>query len=199
MTEEIKNKADIFGEEIKGVDLSNKKISHAEFDDCTFISCNFNSTFFQSCTFRECRFEKCDLSLVKLTDTKISDVDFIDSKLIGIDWTMCNWESLISSRELRFQRSVLDGSNFFGLTLDHFIAKECMIKDVDFQNCSLRSADLRGSDFEQSLFNETNLENADFSEAKNISMKISNNHCKDTKFSHFQALELLGFEGIIVQ
>jgi fluoroquinolone resistance protein len=199
MSKQIKDKADIFGENFKDMHLSGKKIVGAEFDDCTFVSCDFSSTFFQSCTFRECRFEKCNLSLLKLTDTKIGDVGFISSKLIGIDWTMCNWESLLSCEGLRFQTSILDGSNFFGLNLDGLILQECSVRDSDFQKSSLKNGNFMLSDFEHSLFHDTDLQNANFTGAKNITMQISSNHFKNTKIDHFQALNMLEFEGIIVK
>lgn len=199
MGEEIKDKVDIFGETFSEIDLSGTKLSYAEFDDCTFVKCDFSSTFFYSCVFRECRFENCNLSMMKLTDCKIGDVDFISSKLRGIDWTMCNWESILSSEGLRFDSCVLSDSNFYGLKLDGLVLKECIVKDADLRETSLKNGDFTQSDFEGSLFGNCHLQDADFSEAKNLSIKVSSNHFKNTKISHFEALSLLELDGIIVK
>ena len=68
-----------------------------------YVSCDFSETFFSSCKFTECRFENCNLSLMKLTNTKMSDVEFVSCKMIGIDWTMGDWKSLLNADPIHFR------------------------------------------------------------------------------------------------
>jgi len=189
---------DCFAEEFKGVTLHGKKIIKAEFESCTFVSCDFSETFFSSCRFDECHFENCNLSLIKLTDSKLSDVTFDACKMIGIDWTMADWKSLLSAEPIRFKECILNDSNFFGLNLEGLVIKECRAKEVDFQNASLQKANFTGTDFKGALFQNTHLEEANFTEAQNTHMDITKNYLKGAIFSRYEALYLLETIGIVL-
>jgi len=182
---------DCFAEDFKGITLHGEKIKKAEFEACTFVNCDFSETFFLSCRFIECHFENCNLSLIKLTDTKMSDVTFLSCKMVGIDWTMCDYKSLLSVEPLRFVESILDDSNFYGLELEDLVMKECRAKDVDFREATLKKADFRGSDFKGALFENTNLEYANFTDAQNTYIDIRKNHLKKATFNRYEALFLL--------
>ncbi|MBA3025049.1 MAG: pentapeptide repeat-containing protein [Sulfurimonas sp.] len=192
----IRDNLDCFAEEFKNISLCGAKIIKAEFEACTFVSCDFSETFFSSCRFVECRFENCNLSLVKLTNTKMSDVTFNSCKMIGIDWTMGDYKSLLSADPLRFNESILNDSNFFGLTLEGLVMKECKAKEVDFRNCSLLRADFSGTDFKGALFDKTHLEYANFTDAQNTYIDIRTNYLKGAIFSRYEALFLLEIMGI---
>lgn len=198
MSIEIKDHADIFAEEFTELKLHGQKIKYAEFEECTFKSCDFSQTTFLACRFIDCHFHNCNLSVVKLTDTKLGNVEFISSKLIGIDWTMCDWKSLLGDKQLSFYESILDGSNFYGLNIDRIILKNSQVKDVDFRECSMKNGNFQGSDFHRSVFENTHLEYSNFNEAKNISLRICTNHFKETTMPHFEALNLLETQGIIL-
>ncbi|WP_373036111.1 pentapeptide repeat-containing protein [Sulfurimonas sp.] len=182
---------DCFAEDFKGITLHGSKIKRAEFEACTFVSCDFSETFFLSCRFIECRFENCNLSLVKLTGTKMSDVTFVSCKMVGIDWTMCDYKSLLSAEPLRFVESILNDSNFYGLELEDLVMKECRAKEVDFREASLKRADFSGTDFKGALFENTNLEYANFRDAQNTYIDIRRNHLKKATFDRYEALFLL--------
>lgn len=192
----IVDNLDCFAEEFKGITLHGSKITKAEFEDCTFVSCDFSETFFSSCRFVECHFENCNLSLMKLTSSKMSDVTFESCKMVGIDWTMCDWKSLLSADPIRFIECILTDSNFFGLTLEGLVMKECRANDVDLRNCSLKKANFTNTDFKGALFENTHLEGADFTEAQNTHIDIQRNHLKGAIFSRYEALFLLETMGI---
>lgn len=143
----ITDHMDIFGEKFEGVNLRNAKITHSEFDDCIFVSCDFSETFFSNCKFIECRFENCNFSLAKFTDSKLSDLAFISCKMIGIDWTMADWRSLLNRNPLRFSNSILNDSNFYGLDLENTQMIECELKEVDFSFAILKNSNFSKSDF----------------------------------------------------
>ena len=195
---EIVDNLDCFAEEFKGLSLHGEKVTKAEFETCTFISCDFSETFFSSCRFVECRFENCNLSLMKLTSTKMSDVTFESCKMIGIDWTMGDWKSLLSAEPIRFSECILNDSNFLGLTLDEMVMKECRAKEVDFRNATLKKSNFKGTDFKGALFENTHLEEANFTEAQNTNINIHTNHLKGAIFSRYEALFLLETMGIVL-
>ena len=192
----IVDNLDCFAENFKGITLHGKKITKAEFEDCTFISCDFSESFFASCRFIECRFENCNLSLMKLTSTKMSDVTFDACKMIGIDWTMADWKSLLSAEPIKFIECILNDSNFFGLDLEGLVIKESRAKEVDFRNASLKKANFKETDFKGALFENTNLEEANFTEAQNTNIDIHKNKLKGAIFSRYEALYLLETMGI---
>ena len=193
---EIVDNLDCFAEEFKGLNFHGKKISKAEFEDCSFISCDFSETFFSSCRFIECSFTNCNLSLMKLTSSKLSALSFDSCKMIGIDWTMADWKSLLTAEPLRFTECILNDSNFFGLDLEDLVMKTCRAKEVDFRNCSLKKANFQETDFKGALFEKTNLEEANFTEAQNTHIDIKKNSLKGAVFSRYEALYLLEAMGI---
>ena len=194
----IVDNLDCFAERFEGVELHCLTIKKAEFEDCVFISCDFSETFFNSCTFVDCRFENCNLSLMKLTDTKISGSNFISCKMIGIDWTMCDWKSLLISDPIEFTECILNDSNFFGLTLDRVVMKECRAKDVDFRSGTFQKANFSSTDFKGALFGQTHLEYANFTDTKNTQIDILANHLKGAIFNRYEALFLLETMGIVL-
>jgi len=189
---------DCFAEDFEKIVISSEIIKNAEFEECTFISCNFSETLFRSCRFIDCRFENCNLSLLKLTDTMISGCEFIDSKMIGIDWTMCDWRSLLSSEPMRFKECILNDSNFYGLTQDRMEMKSCSVRESDFGSGSFKNANFSSSDFKGTLFSDTHLEYANFKEAVNTNINLTTNYVKGAVFSQHEALYLLENMGIVL-
>lgn len=187
---------DCFAEDFEKVNLDSLVIKNAEFEECTFISCDFSETLFHSCRFVDCRFENCNLSVMKLTDSMVNGCEFISSKMIGIDWSMCDWTSLLSSDPIKFKQCILNDSNFYGLVQDRIEMIECSAKELDLRSGSFKNASFRGSDFKGTLFGDTTLEYANFTDATNTNIDLKNNYLKGAKFNRFEALYLLESMGI---
>jgi uncharacterized protein YjbI with pentapeptide repeats len=194
----IVDSLDCFAEEFAKVDLIKTTIKKAEFEECTFTSCDFTETFFHSCRFIDCKFIECNLSLLKLTDTTISGSEFIRCKMIGIDWTMCDWTSLLRSEPLEFRESILNDSNFYGLNIDALVMIKCSVKDVDFRLGSFMKADISSSDFKGALFDKTHVEYANFTDVTNTQINLQTNYIKGVIFNKFEALFLLESLGIVL-
>ena len=194
----IVDNLDCFAEEFEKVELHDLKIKKAEFEDCVFISCDFSETFFHSCRFIDCRFLNCNLTLMKLTNTIVSGCEFVSCKMIGIDWSMCDWKSLLSSEPLKFNKSILNDNNFFGLTLDDTVIKECRLQYADLRSSSFKRADFSSSDFKGALFDKTHLESSNFTDTTNTQINILTNHLKGATFNKYEALFLLETMGIVL-
>ena len=194
----IVDSLDCFAEEFEKIDLHGETIKNAEFEECVFISCNFSETLFRSCRFIDCRFVNCNLSVMRLTDSMVSGCEFISSKMIGVDWTMCDWKSLLSSEPKRFRQCILNDSNFYGLSQDRIEMKECSAKEIEFRSGSFKNADFSSSDFKGSLFSNTHLEYANFSDASNTNINLKNNYLKGARFSRYEALYLVESMGIVL-
>ena len=135
---------------------------------------------------------------MKLTNSKISNTEFVSCKMIGIDWTMCDWKSILTPEPLRFKECILNDGNFFGLSLERLVMRECRVKDVDFRSASLSNANFTATDFKGALFGNTHLEGANFTDAQNTHIDIRNTHLKGAIFSRYEALYLLENMGIVL-
>jgi len=149
------------------------------------------------------KFEGIDFTKQKIThgefdDSKLNDIDFISCKMIGIDWTMADWKSLLNANPIRFSKSILNDSNFFGLHLENIIMKVCEVKEVDFTSSFLKNGNFTKSDFKGSIFHSTNLEGANFTDTSNSSINLKTNHLKGAIFNRYEALYLLESMGILL-
>jgi len=166
-------------------------ISDTEFEDCDFNDCDFSQATFSRCKFLNCTFNRCNLSLIKIPYSHFFEVAFIDSKLVGIDWTRASWSAFNLSPELSFKGCLLNDASFFGLSLNELILEECKLYEVDFREGDFANSTMTYCDFTNSLFMRTNLKQVDFTESENFNIDILQNTVTKAKFSRFAALALL--------
>jgi fluoroquinolone resistance protein len=178
------------------LNLSEKEISSKLFDDCTFTECDFSQAIFSGCKFTDCRFIKCNLSVVKIKNSSFFDVVFEDCKMIGIDWTKANWSRLALSAPIKFYKCIINDSSFFRLNLKEIVIEECKAHDVDFREGNFSGANFTYTDLLSSLFSQTNLTGADFTESINYDIDVHINKIRKAKFSRYEAVRLLGSLGI---
>jgi len=185
------NQSEYFSVSFVGLNLCGQEVNTKEFDSCLFKECDFSETRFKQCKFIDCVFIDCNLSLLKVYYSRFLDVTFEKCKMIGVDWTRADWPSFALPSPLKFYSCVLNDSHFFALNLKELLLSQCKVHDVDFRGGDFSQADFSGSDFCNSLFNETNLCQADFTDAFNYNINIFNNKIKNAKFSSYEALNLL--------
>jgi uncharacterized protein YjbI with pentapeptide repeats len=186
---------DNFAESFHDLSLSGGEIFKKEFEDCTFSGCDFSHTTIKQSIFSDCHFKGCDFTLADLVDTKFSAVVFEECKLIGIDWSRADWSSL-TQRPLRFVHSTLNSASFWGVKMPKWQITECNASEADFREADLSEADLCGTDFSKALFRNSNLTDANFSQAKNFDIDIRVNTLTGAKFSRYEAVRLLQGLGI---
>ena len=73
---------------------------------------------------------------------------------------------------------------------------ECVARDVDFRECDLSKSTLTSNDFKNSLFGNTNLIKADFTNSTNYTINLLENKVHGAKFSLPDAISLLHGTGI---
>lgn len=192
----IESNQHYFEESFDNQILLSLDISNSEFEECEFNDCDFASSIFAHCTFINCTFNRCNLSLVKLTSSRVFEVNFVECKLVGIDWTKASWPSFNITSELNFVKCILNDSSFFGLTLNELKLDECKLHEVDFRECNLMNSSMVYCDFTNSLFMRTNLQDVDFTESCHFNINVLENNVSQAKFSRFEALSLLHSLGI---
>jgi fluoroquinolone resistance protein len=173
------------------LDYSSQTIQAKEFDNCTFRGCNFSETSFDRCKFVDCHFVQCNLSNINIDGCRFSDVTFEESKMIGVNWTKASWPGIVLHSPIKFYKCILNDSSFFGTHLQELMIEDCKAHDVDFREANLSEAVFTLTDFSSSLFNNTNLTYADFTDANNYTIDIYNNDIKGAKFCRVEAVSLL--------
>ena len=173
------------------LNLSSKELISKEFDSCTFKECDFGEANLNKSNFIDCHFIRCNLSLIKVEQSQFFDVFFEECKAVGVDWTRVSWSQYVFCSPIKFYKSIINDSSFFGLSLEELEVEECKAHDVDFREGNFSSANFNNTDFSNSLFNNTNLTGASFIDAINYDIDIHFNEVSKAKFSRHEAVRLL--------
>lgn len=174
-----------------GLSMPEQVFHEIEFEDCQFTDCHFSDSQFCRCRFIECRFTRCNLSLCQFPYSQFTEVSFTESKLIGIDWTRASWPRHVFHAPIGFYQCLLNDSSFFGLNLDELRIEACKAQDLDFREGHFCRANFRDTDLARSLFGNTHLIGADFTEACHYDIDPFNNRLNQAKFSRLEAIRLL--------
>lgn len=172
----------------KKTDFTKTAFLIGEYEKCSFINCNFSSTDLSNIHFTDCRFKDCNFSVTRLYHTSFRDVKFIDCKLLGVSFDDCD-DFLFS---VGFENCLLNLSSFYKRKMKKTVFKNCSLRETD-----LAAADLSGSvfdncDLQDALFDDTNLEKADFRTAYHYSIDPEANQIKKARFSCEGIAGLLG-------
>ena len=192
----MKSQQQYFEATFKNLDMQSLVCVGTEFEECTFVDCNFSEATFEKCNFINCSFTRCQLSLINLPYTRLFNVNFLECKLVGVDWTRATWSQYHKDFEISFRQCILNDSSFFGLTLQGLVLDECKVHDVDFREGDFSKAVMTYCDFTHSLFMSTNLQAANFTESSQFLINVLENQLQGAKFSKFEAVYLLESLGI---
>ncbi len=175
-------------------DHSSALFNQLEFYRCHFKKCNFSSAIFRDCSFEACQFEACDLSNTDIDGSSFLGSHFSDSKLIGIQWQKAGL-----SLDVSFSTCVLSYGSFFMRKLQGLQMIDCIATEVDFTEANLRQANFSGSQLSGARFLKTQLQAADFSEARDYFIDLSVNKADKAIFSLPEAASLLRVFNIVLK
>jgi len=170
-------------------------LSQGEYEGCTFKHCSFSEQDLSNFTFIECIFEHCDLSSVNVKNTSFKDVQFSHCKLLGINFNESN-HFLLS---LNFEYCMLSYASFYQMKLPKMHWKKCMLEDTDFSEAELTASVFSDCDLRGAMFDQTNLEKADFRTSINYSIDPEANRFRKAKFSKEGVMGLLAKYDIIIE
>jgi uncharacterized protein YjbI with pentapeptide repeats len=128
-------------------------------------------------------------------DTKFQNAQFVNCKIIGIDFSKCH-EFQFS---FRFQGCGIDYCSFNGRKLKKTIFESCSLKETDFSNSDLTEALFDKCDLMNTLFRHTTLEKTDFRTAVNYLIDPEINKVKKARFSLNGLPGLLGKYNLIIE
>lgn len=192
----LASNSDYFDQSFSKLDFSASRLEGTSFEECEFKHCNFTSARLTRCKFINCTFSHCNLSVMEIIGSRFTEISFDECKLSGIDWTRAHWPAFSLAPELQFTKSILTNTSFFGLTLRGLKLEECRLNEVDFRECDLSSAEIIRCDLAGSLFSNTNLREADFTDSWDFQIDVLNNAVARAKFSRLEAVSLLESLGI---
>ena len=164
------------------------------FENCVFRGCDLKEARFENSKFIECRFESCDLSNFRPTGSRFRQCVFVETKLIGVNWTAA--ADVINPE---FTDSNLEMAILSGMKLKKSVFTGCNLRDADFSGTDLSDSDLRRSDFAGARFRETNLTKADLRGAVNYLIDPIANRVRGARFSLPEAQGLLAGLGVILE
>lgn len=157
-----------------------------EYIECTFRGVDFTSERLTLYKFIDCIFEKCNLSNVDVKNATFRNCEFIESKLLGI-----NWVSTQTLAHPKINQCQLDYGIFNSMILKKCEITNSSLKEVDFHGTDLTGSDFSGSDLYGANFTRANLTNCDFRGAKNYSIEPIYTIVSKAKFSLPEAISLL--------
>ena len=174
------------GEKYCGTDYQNKRIVDFNFKKCKFLNCNLTNTLLDDCLIEDCTFENCDLTMIKIEKTIFRNVSFENCKMLGIVWNKSQTKAKLS-----FKNSIISYSNFSDMKLPGIKILDCIAEEVVFSETDLKNADLRGSNFKNSIFHNACLFKTNFTNAINYNgIDLSNPKTKGAIFSLPEAIIL---------
>jgi uncharacterized protein YjbI with pentapeptide repeats len=123
----------------------------------------------------------------KVKSTSFNEVDFLNCKLLGVDFSKCN-DFLFS---VTFQECILELASFAELKIKKTTFRASNLREVDFTTTDLENSVFDDCDLQRAIFQQTNLEKVDFSSAYNYTIDPTLNRIKKAKFSRSEIHGLL--------
>lgn len=190
----LSKKESFYKEKFENVSLESEIVAGKEFEECEFVKCSFLGTTFSNCKFLDCKFGECAISAIKVTGCKISNTTFVDSKVIGIDWTKA-----ARIDNMSFDVCQINYSNFSYLKMQKLRLTDCIAQEADFVETDLTEAVMTGTDFAGARFGKTNLTKADLRSAKNYFIDTKTNILTKASFTFPEAMGLLASLDVTVE
>lgn len=160
-------------------DFRQKSLPKGEYEYCTFTNCDFSNSNLSEIKFLECVFSGCNLSMVKLGVTVFRDIEFVNCKMLGLNFEHCSEFGFSVS----FTDCILNHSSFYKRLVKNTVFKNCKLVEVDLTDADLTNAVFDNCDLANAKFENTNLEKADFHNSFNYTIDPEINRIKKARFS----------------
>jgi uncharacterized protein YjbI with pentapeptide repeats len=185
---------DFDGETIADIDASGLDLAEKSFRRCRLERVRLTEASLRAATFEDCDVVQCDWTLAVVKNAAFRDVRFVQSKLMGVDWSSVKRLTFV----VRFERCILTHASFVGNKLRGTRFVDCTATEANFVEVDLTEAVFAGTDLAGAKFIDTVLVDADLSEARNYSISPAQNRLRRTRFSEEAALGLVAELGVIV-
>ena len=164
------------------------------FHGCVFRGCSFQSRGFVDCIFYDCEFVQCNLSLVSFVRPVLTGVRFVDTKMVGLDWS-----HVLGFPSVSVEGCIMRDNIFMNMNISKQSFISCDLSGSTFSNTKLKNAVFEDCDLTQCQFHQTDLSFADFSTSRNYYINAESNRLKKTIFTLPEAASLLANLDIVLK
>ncbi|MBZ9632462.1 pentapeptide repeat-containing protein [Salegentibacter sp. LM13S] len=185
------------------------QIEEQDFNNINFLDHSFANSY-ESCQFKNCNFSAGNLKCVLFIDCEFNECDLGNVNFDHTSFQNCNFKSckmiglhFNNCEPFAFSISlndcILNHSSFYGMKLPKTIFQNSKLQEVDFSGADLSNSKFINSDLSGAVFQNTNLIKVDFLSAQNYSIDPENNKIKGAKFSLDQVSGLLNKYQITIE
>lgn len=180
-------------ETLSNLTMLSKVTEREDYEKCEFVNCTFVDI--SNLNFVNCVFKNCNLSNCKINNAKLQGVQFVDCKLLGLNF----FQAKDFAFEVYFVKCLLDYSSFDSKKLNKSKFTHCKMHEVNFTNADLSKSSLIDCDLYEAIFANTNLSDVDFTHSINFAIDPEINQIKKAKFLSQDLFRLLTRHDIIIE
>jgi len=180
-------------ETLSNLTLLSKVNEREDYEKCEFVNCTFADI--SNLNFINCIFKNCNLSNCKINNTKLQDVEFVDCKLLGLNF----FQAKDFAFEVCFVKCLLDYASFDSKKLNKSEFKHCKMHEVNFTKTDLSKTTFTDCDLYEAIFSQTNLSGVDLTSIKNFYIDPEINNLKKAKLLSQDLERLLYKYDIIIE
>ncbi len=173
---------------------SDQDLEEVSFQQCVFKNCSFQSCRFVDCSFDACEFVQCNLSLAEFIRPILADVRFVNTKMVGLDWS-----HILGFPTASVEGCIMRDNVFMNMNLSKQRFVSCDLTGATFSNTKLVHAVFDDCDLSQCQFHQTDLCFANFATSRNYFIKAESNRLEKTVFSLPEAVSLLANFDIVLE
>jgi uncharacterized protein YjbI with pentapeptide repeats len=123
----------------------------------------------------------------------------IESEFIGINWNTLKGDSFSAEPINAARKCFFKYNNFISMKLNNFSFSGSKFQESLFEDCDLIEADFKDVRFESTQFIQCNLVKSDFRGAYGYAIDIQSNNLKKAKFSFPEVTSLLNSIDIVIE
>jgi len=186
-------------QEIKDKQYEDENFENYEFIECDFTGCQFLNVKLSNCKFKNCRFSNCVIGNSTFLYCEAKNLEFVNSVLIGVIWNDLKANGIETATIFRSMKSCTIKYNYFtNLKLVKYDFRGSQFDESYFEECRLTDAKFNNVNLHGTKFIKCDLSGADFRNALEYEIDITDNKLKKAKFSFPEVVSLLSSLNIII-
>jgi len=185
-------------QEIKDRQFEDESFEDIEFVECNFTGCQFLNVKLKNCKFKNCRFNNCVIGNIGLLYCEATNLEFVNSVLIGIIWNDLKNKRIETTIFRSMKACTIKYNYFTNLKLIKYDFSGSQFDESYFEECKLTQAKFNSVNLHGTKFIKCDLSGADFRDALEYVIDITDNKMKKAKFSFPEVINLLSSLDIII-
>lgn len=171
--------------------LEDGTLSDMTYSECTLRKWSLAKVVMRNVAFVNCTFDACSFRNVAFRGCSMLNGVFRDCTLLGLDWSEMRRHGARLSMIAAMRRCGIRYNTFINVKMARIDFEESILHDCFFQECALKLAVFKGTDFRDTIFQNCDLSGADFRDAHGYAIDIRNNVVTKARFSQPDVIGLL--------